>query len=73
MDFTMTRVRFGCSHFHPIGHLSHTRRSDGVPVPDGTPKESSRIKIRHYRNIYLNRPDPIVFLTIISGHFSPTI
>ena len=24
----------------------------------------ARIKIRHYRNVYLNRPDPIVFIPL---------
>ena len=31
---------------------------------DGVLKETVRIKIRHYRNIYLNRPDPIAFLSL---------
>ena len=35
--------------------------SDGVPDPDGTLKLPVRIKIRHYRNVYLNRPEPIVY------------
>ncbi len=65
MDFTMTHFRFGRSHVHPIGQLTHTRRSDGAPDPDGTLKESVRIKIRHYRNIYLNRPDPIAFIPLV--------
>jgi len=30
MDFTMTHVRFGSSHFHPIGQFTHTRRSEVV-------------------------------------------
>ena len=47
MDFTMTHVRFGRSHLHPIGQLTHTRRSDGAPDPDGALKEAARIKIRH--------------------------
>ena len=64
MDFTMTHVRFGCSHLHPIGQLTHTRRSDGAPDPDGALKEAARIKIRHYRNLCLNRPDPIAFLPL---------
>ena len=58
-DFTMTHVRFGHSHLHPMGQLTHTKRSDGAPDPDGVLKEVTRIKIRHYRNVYLNRPDPI--------------
>ncbi len=57
MDFTMTHVSFGRSHLHPIGHLTHKRRSDGAPDPDGALKQTARIKIRHYRNICLNRPD----------------
>jgi hypothetical protein len=33
--------------------------SDGAPDPDGSLKEVVRIKFRHYRNVYLNHPDPI--------------
>ena len=47
-----------------VGQLTHTRRSDGAPDPDGALKAVARIKIRHYRNLYLNRPDPIVFLPL---------
>ena len=61
LDYTMTHIRFGRSHVHPMGQLTNTRRSDGAPDPDGALKEVARIKIRHYRNIYLNRPDPIAF------------
>ena len=50
---------------HPIGQLTHTRRSDGVPDPDGALKETVMINIRHYRNLYLNRPDPIAFLPLV--------
>ena len=64
MDFTMTHVRFGRSHLHPIGQLTHTRRSNGAPDPDGALKKAARIKIRHYRNVYLNRPDSIAFLPL---------
>ena len=46
MDFTMTHVRFGCSHFHRMGQLTNTIRSDGAPDPDGSLKKVSRIKIR---------------------------
>ena len=64
MDYTMTHIRFGCSHLHPMGQLTNTRHSDGSPDPDGTLKEVVRIKIRHYRNVYLNRPDPIAFIPL---------
>ena len=30
MDFTLTHTRFGRSSVHPIGHFTHTRRSDGA-------------------------------------------
>ena len=68
MDFTLTHVRFGCSHVYPIDQLTHTRRSDGPPDPDGPLKEVARIEIHHYRQIYLNPPDPIAFL-----NFSPSV
>ena len=60
----MTHVSFGRSHLHPMGQLTDTRRSDGVPDPDGSLKDTTRIKIRHYHNVYLNRPDPIAFVPL---------
>ena len=44
--------------------LTNTRRSDGGPDPDAVFKEVVRIKIRHYRNLYLNYPDPIAFIPL---------
>ena len=49
---------------HSIGQLTHTRRSDGAPEPDGALKAMTRAKIRHYRQLYRNRPDPIAFLPV---------
>ncbi len=49
---------------HSNGQLTHSRRSDGAPEPDGALRESARIKIRHYRQLYINRPDPIAFLPV---------
>ena len=49
----------------PYWSTSHTRRSDGVPDPDGALQGAVRIKIRHYRNVYLNRRDPITFLPLV--------
>ena len=54
----------GRSHLHPMVQLTNTRRSDGVPDPDVSLKEVARIKIRHYRNLYLNHPDPIAFIPL---------
>ena len=39
MDYTMTHVRFGRSHLHPMGQLTNTGRSDGAPDPDAAFKE----------------------------------
>ena len=64
MDFTLSHKHFGHSSFHPIGHLTHTRCSDGVPEPDGALKSVARTKIIHYRQLYLNRPDPIAFMPV---------
>jgi hypothetical protein len=36
--------------------------STGAPQPDGALNKAARIKIRHYRQIYADRPDPVVFL-----------
>ena len=38
--------------------------SDGAPDPDAALKDVARIKTRHYRNLYLNRPDPIAFIPL---------
>jgi len=48
----------------PYDQLTNTRRSDGAPDPDVALKEVVRIKIRHYRNLYLNHPDTIVFIPL---------
>ena len=71
MDFTLTHTRFGRSNLHPIGQLTHTSRSDGSPESDGALKTVVRVKILHYHQLYLNRPDPIVFFPVTvdtSGH-----
>ena len=47
-----------------MGQLTNTRRSDGAPDLDAAFKEVVRIKIRHYRNLYLNHPDPIAFIPL---------
>jgi hypothetical protein len=49
---------------NPNGQLTNTRRSDGAPEPDGDVKTVARKKIIHYRQLYVDRPDPIVFMTV---------
>ena len=41
----------------------HTRRSDGARVADGALKTVARVKMIHYCQQYLNRPDPIAFMS----------
>jgi len=50
--------------YNPIGQLTNTRWSDGPPEPDGTVKTVTRAKIIHYRQVYLNHPDPISFMPL---------
>ena len=64
MDFTLPHNRFGRSNLHTIGQHTHTRRTDGLPEPDGDLKTVVRGKIRHYLQLYLNRPDPIAFVSV---------
>jgi hypothetical protein len=44
------------------GQLTNTRRSDDAPEPDGVLRVVARKQILHYRQLYINRPDPIAFL-----------
>ena len=64
MDFTMTHDRYGRTTQHTNGALTHRLPSTGGPQSDGSLNKAARMKIRHYRQIYVDRPDPIVFLTI---------
>ena len=56
--------RYGRSHVHPIGQLTNIRRSDGAPEPDGALRVVARKKIIHYRQLYIDRPDPIAFMPV---------
>ena len=64
MDVTMTHDRYGRTTQHTNGALTHRVSSTGAPQPDGALNKAARMKIRHYRQIYADRPDPIVFLPI---------
>ncbi len=59
---TGTHTRYVSSHVHTTGQLTNTRRSDDAPKVDGALREVVRTKILHYRQLYINRPDPIAFL-----------
>jgi hypothetical protein len=65
MDVTMTHDRYGHTTQHTNGAFTHRVSSTGAPHPDGVLNKSTRMKIRHYRQIYTDRTDPIVFLPIV--------
>ena len=64
MDVTMTHDRYGRTTQHTNGSLTHRVSSTGTPQSDGALNKTARMKIIHYRQIYVDRPDPIVFLPI---------
>jgi hypothetical protein len=64
LDFTMTHTRYDRSHLNLNGQLTNTSRSDGTPEPDGAIKAVARKKILHYRQLYVDCPDPIVFMPV---------
>ena len=64
LDFTLTHTRFGKSQLSSLGQLTHTRRTDGAPESDGALRTVARAKIRHYRQLYINRPEPIAFMPV---------
>jgi hypothetical protein len=64
LDFTMTHTHYGRSQLSSLGQLTHNRSSDGAPESDGSLRETDRTKIRYYRQLYINRPDPIAFMPV---------
>jgi hypothetical protein len=62
LNFTLTLTRLGRSHVYSTGQLTHTRRSDGAPEPDGVLRVVVRKKILHYHQLYINRSNPIAFI-----------
>jgi hypothetical protein len=60
----MTHTRYGRSIHHTTGQLTLTRCSDGVPDLDGDLQKVGMDKFRHYRQIYLDKPDPIAFMSV---------
>ncbi len=50
---------------HTTGQLTNTSRSDDAPELDGSLREVARKKILHYRQLYINRPDPMAFLPTV--------
>jgi hypothetical protein len=64
LDFTLTHTLYGRTHVFSIGQLTNTRRSDGAPELDGSLRTVARKKILHYRQLYIDHPEPIAFLPV---------
>ncbi len=47
-----------------LGQLTHTRRTDGAPESDGSLRTVAKAKIHHYRQLYINHPEPIAFMPV---------
>ncbi len=72
LDFTLTHTRYGRSHVDTSGQMTNTRCLDGDPESDSVLRTVSEKKILHYRQLYIDRPEPIVILPVAvntSGHF----
>jgi hypothetical protein len=59
MDVTMIHARYGRTTQSTNGALTHRASCTGGPQPDGVLNNVVRIKIRQYRQLYEDRPDPI--------------
>ncbi len=64
MDITMTHDRFGCSTQRTNGTLKHRVSSTGTPQSDDALKNADSKEIRHYRQLYEDRTDPVIFLSV---------
>ncbi len=61
----MTHPRYDRSHVNPTGQLTNIRRSDCTPEPDGSLKVVARKNIIHYHQLYIDLPEPIVFMSVV--------
>ena len=65
IDVTMTHDHYGRTTQRTNGALTHRVPSTGASQSDGVLNNETRIKIRNYRQLYVDRTDPIVFLTVV--------
>ncbi len=63
MFVTVTHDRYGRTTQPTNGAFTH-RVSSGAPQPDGVLNNAARIMIRHYRQLYADKPDPIIFIPV---------
>jgi hypothetical protein len=50
---------------YPIGQMTNISRSDSPPEPDGDLRVTTRKKILHYRQLYIDGSDPIAFIPLV--------
>ena len=67
LDFTMTHDRYGRSNAYTNGMLTHRIRSTGEPQPDGALNTTAQVKNRHYKRLYAELPNPVVFLPVAAS------
>ncbi len=68
MDYTMTHIRFGRSHLHPMDQLTNTRRSDG-DWPRCVIKRSGQNQNQAIQEFVLESPGPYCIYTFSRGHY----
>jgi hypothetical protein len=61
----MMHDHYGRTTIHTNGKLTHTMSSNDDPQSDGVVKISDRKKILHYRRLFADLPDPIVFMFVV--------
>jgi hypothetical protein len=64
MDVTMTHDHFGCSTQSSNGPLTHRVEFLTVTRRCFKLKNTVSKKIRHYRQVYVDKTDPVIFLTV---------
>ena len=67
LDFTMTHDHLGHSTLHTNGTLTHRLRSIGTPQPDGALNNTARVKNNHYKRIYADLSEPVVFMPVAAS------
>ena len=62
LDVTITHDHYGRTTQYTSGALTYKISSNDSPHPDGDLKNEDRKKIRHYRQLYVDKIDPIIFI-----------
>ena len=60
----MTHDRYVRYNTYTNGILTTRIRSTGAPQPDGSLNTDVQVKNRHYKRLYVELPNPVVFLPV---------